>query len=70
MKQLLAKDSREKLVATMYEHGWAFIEERRQLPIEKSRISLELKDVSPQIILDTLFVKDACVHQQQIIHSF
>jgi hypothetical protein len=28
---------------------------------------LELKDVSP--VLDTLFVKDACVHQQQIIHG-
>jgi hypothetical protein len=69
MTMVLAKDSRKKLVTTIYEHGMAFIEERRQLPIEKSRISLELKDVSPQIILDTLFVKDACVHQQKIIHG-
>ncbi|MFZ3591346.1 DUF4139 domain-containing protein [Bacillus sp. DJP31] len=66
---ILTKDSRKTLIATIYDHGTAFIEEKRQLSLGKSRTSLELKDLSPQIILDTLFVKDVCVHQQQIVHG-
>jgi|SRR5579875_1062297 len=69
MKSVLTRDNRTKLIATIYNRSTAFIQDIREIHIGKSRISLELQDVSPQIILDTLYVRDAIVHQQRIIHA-
>lgn len=69
MKSVMTRETRSELITAIFSRGTAFLQDIREIPFGKSRISLELQDVSPQIILDTLFVGDAIVYQQKIIHA-